>query len=133
MIILNKEIISPVKIDKDLVMTYKHEGDRYLVAVNHNLTKQLVSYLVYYDLQQVNNAFFKILKYLIKGYYENLDDFEADYVDLIKKCDIFIKSCNDNIPEGVAEISCDKIDMFKLAMQKLKYVVDNICYSEVDA
>ena len=67
MILLNQEVVSPIKIDKDLVMTYKHEGDRYLVAINHNLTKQLVSYLVYYDLQQVNNAFFLILKNLRLG------------------------------------------------------------------
>lgn len=130
MILLNQEVVSPIKIDKDLVMTYKHEGDRYLVAINHNLTKQLVSYLVYYDLQQVNNAFFLILKNLVKGYYETIDDFRTDYADFIKKCDLFLKSCDDNIPEGVSEITCKKIDSLKLAVQKLSYIVENICLME---
>jgi hypothetical protein len=130
MILLNQEVVSPIKIDKDLVMTYKHEGDRYLVAINHNLTKQLVSYLVYYDLQQVNNAFFLILKNLVKGYYETIDDFRADYADFIKKCDLFLKSCDDNIPEGVSGITCKKIDSLKLAVQKLSYIVENICLME---
>ena len=130
MILLNQEEVSPIKIDKDLVMTFKHEGDRYLVAINHNLTKQLVSYIVYYDLQQVTNSFFLILKNLVKGYYDTIDDFRSDYSDFINKCDLFLKSCEDNIPDGVSKITCKKIDSLKLSVQKLSYIVENICLME---
>lgn len=129
----NTEDTSPIVIDKDIVMNYKHEGDLYLIAIQHNLTKQLVAYTVYYDLQQVNNAFFKIIKYLIKGYYDTIEEYVSDYGDMVKLCDVFLKGCETFIPELVYDVVEDKVNDFKLLMQKLNYIVEKICYSEENA
>ena len=113
-------------IDRDLVITYKRTGDRYLVALYHELTKQLISYTIYYDLQQVDNSFYRIIKGLLADY-ENLDNVSNDYSILVRDCNTFVKNCSGSVSDSVYEVVTVYIDKLKLLMEKLVYIANNIC------
>lgn len=116
-----------VSIDSDLVLNYKHEGDMCLVNIQHELTKQLISYKVYYHLQQVDNAFFKIIDNLLKDKYTDDKQIQDDYGDFVKMCNVFLKNCESIEYENVYKNVLVSIDNLKLNIQKLIYIVQNIC------
>ena len=130
MIFLNIKEDPVVLIDRDLVMNYKHEGDLYLVSIKHNLTKQLVAYMVYWYLQQVNNAFYKIIKGLVKQEYTDLNTLRNDYSEFIKSCNTFIKNCEGMVSDNVFDSVSKSLDKLQLSMQKLLYIAENICSTE---
>lgn len=127
MIYLNREIESAFKVDPDLVADYKVICDRYLVNIRRNLTKQLIFYKVYYDLQQVNNAYFLIIDKLLNGLYENIESLKKDNSDFVKCCNVFVKSSTTVVPENVMDLVDADIDRLKLAMNKLIYILENYC------
>lgn len=130
MIFLNKEEEQIISIDPDIVLNYKHEGDMYLVNIQHELTKQLISYLVFYDLQKVNNSFFKLIQNLSEGNYFDIVDFRNDYAEFIKCCKTFLKGCEGIEEVGVYDSVKESIDKLQLSIQKLVYIIENFCYLE---
>lgn len=132
MIFLNKEKEQIISIDEDLVLNYKHEGDLFLVSIHHELTKQLISYLIYYDLQQVDNDFFKIIKNLIEGNYTDISQLRNQYSEFTKSCNTFLKGCENIENENVYNSVSKSIEGLKLCVQKLIYIVENFCYLEED-
>lgn len=130
MILLNQEESTFFKIDKDLVKRYKREGDIYLIAIKHEMTKQLVSYKVYFDLQKINNMFYRIIKSLYRSEYYNLSQFENDYSEFEKRCKTYIKNCNGELPETVYDCVIKNINRLQLLMQKLKTICIDFCQQE---
>lgn len=129
MIFLNREKSSVFKIEKDLVVDYKRTGDQYLVSIYHELTKQLIPYTIYNDLQKVDNYFYLIIKGLLYGEYTDIEKFRENYSIFVKKCDIFLKNSKESFLTDDNMKVCDcYIDKLKLLMQKLMYVAENICY-----
>ena len=84
MIFLNREESSVFKIEKDLVVDYKRTGDQYLVSIYHELTKQLIPYTVYNDLQKVDNYFYMIIKGLLYEEYTDIEKFRETYSIFVK-------------------------------------------------
>lgn len=129
MIFLNREKSSVFKIEKDLVVDYKRTGDQYLVSIYHELTKQLIPYTIYNDLQKVDNYFYLIIKGLLYDEYTDIEKFRENYSIFVKKCDIFLKNSKESFLTDDNMKVCDcYIDKLKLLMQKLMYVAENICY-----
>lgn len=129
MIFLNREESSVFKIEKDLVVDYKRTGDQYLVSIYHELTKQLIPYTVYNDLQKVDNYFYLIIKGLLYEEYTDIEKFRENYSIFVKKCDIFLKNSKESFLTDDNMKVCDfYIDKLKLLMQKLMYIAENICY-----
>jgi hypothetical protein len=127
-ILLNREIVSVINIDPDLVATYKRSCDRYLINIHRNLTRQLVDYVVYYHYQQMMNMFGEIINNLIDGLYEDIDDFYTDKEELAKRISVFRKSMEGTITDSVYETLVKFTDMFEREMNKLYYVIENVCY-----
>lgn len=130
MILLNKEEPSYFNIGKDLVKRYKQEGDMYLIAVKHDMTKQLVSYKVYYDLQKVNNMFYRIIKSLYQSTYDNLSEFTNDYSELEKRYKVYIRNCKGAVPDNIYEDIEKQMGMLMLLMNKLKTICIDFCQQE---
>lgn len=129
MIFLNREESSVFKIEKDLVVDYKRTGDQYLVSIYHELTKQLIPYTIYNDLQKVDNYFYTIIKGLLYEEYTDIEKFRENYSIFVKKCDIFLKNSKESFLTDDNRKVCDfYIDKLKLLMQKLMYIAENICY-----
>lgn len=129
MIFLNREESSVFKIEKDLVVDYKRTGDQYLVSIYHELTKQLIPYTIYNDLQKVDNYFYLIIKGLLYDEYTDIEKFRENYSIFVKKCDIFLKNSKESFLTDDNMKVCDfYIDKLKLLMQKLMYIAENICY-----
>lgn len=132
MIFLNKEEESVFNIDRDLVVDYKRTGDRYLVSMYHELTKQLIPYTIYNDLQKVDNYFYLIVKSLLHDEYTKLSEMQDSYSQFIRYCDIFIKNCSGRVPDSSYDVCEFFIDKLKLLMNKLTYIAENICYDLED-
>lgn len=128
MIFLNKEIKSVVFMDRDLVATYKRTCDRLFINIHRNLTKQLVDYLVYYHLQEMENAFGVIIDNLLNQTYEDINDYFHDKGDFSKMVNEFEKSLEGSLPDYVYDVVIRYIDRLKREMNKLYYVIENICY-----
>lgn len=129
MIFLNREESSVFKIEKDLVVDYKRTGDQYLVSIYHELTKQLIPYTIYNDLQKVDNYFYLIIKGLLYEEYTDIEKFRENYSIFVKKCDLFLKNSKESFLTDDNMKVCDfYIDKLKLLMQKLMYIAENICY-----
>ena len=129
MIFLNREESSVFKIEKDLVVDYKRTGDQYLVSIYHELTKQLIPYTIYNDLQKVDNYFYLIIKGLLYDEYTNIEKFRENYSIFVKKCDLFLKNSKESFLTDDNMKVCDfYIDKLKLLMQKLMYIAENSCY-----
>ena len=129
MIFLNREESSVFKIEKDLVVDYKRTGDQYLVSIYHELTKQLIPYTIYNDLQKVDNYFYLIIKGLLYDEYTNIEKFRENYSIFVKKCDLVLKNSKESFLTDDNMKVCDfYIDKLKLLMQKLMYIAENICY-----
>lgn len=127
MIYLNREIKSVFQINQDLVVDYKRTCDRILVNIRRNLTRQLIFYKVYCDLQEVYNSYYVIIDKLINELYDSSEDMRKDYAVLTKCCKAFIRNATTIVPENIHEVVSDEIDQFLLAMDKLIYILENYC------
>jgi hypothetical protein len=132
MIYLNREIESIFNVDQDLVIDYKRVCDRYLVNIRRNLSKQLVFYKVYYDLQQVNNSYFEIIDKLINELYEYVADLDKDYSVFIRNCNTFLKNSENIIPQNIHYLVDSDIKSIQLSLDKLIYIIKNFCDDSED-
>ena len=129
MILLNKEIVSVINIDKDLVVTYKTTCDRYLINIHRELTKQLVDYIVYYYFQEMENMFGKIIDNLLNGLYDDIDMYYADKEEFSKWVTTFVKSLEGAAFDTAYEKVIKYTDRLDLEMNKMYYIIENVCYN----
>lgn len=130
MIYLNQEVQSIFNVDPDLVVDYKRICDRFLISMRHNLTKQLIAYGVYYDLQQINNTYFVMIDKLLNGLYEDVSYLDKDYAEYVKWCNTFLKNSENIVPDNIHKLVEDDINSMQLALNKLIYILKNFCIVE---
>ena len=130
MIYLNQKVESIFTVDPDLVVDYKRICDRFLISMKHNLTKQLISYKVYYDLQQVNNSYFVMIDKLLNELYEDVSYLDKDYAEYVKCCNTFLKNSERIVPDNIHDLVEDDINSMQLALNKLIYILKNFCIVE---
>ena len=127
MIYLNRESVSVFKIDPDLVVDYKVICDEILVNIRRNLSRQLIFYKVYYDLQQMYNGFFSIFDKLLNNLYEDSSVFNKDVSDFKGLCNVLLKNSENIIPENIHNLVDSDIKKLLLTIDKLVYIINNYC------
>jgi hypothetical protein len=127
MIYLNREPVSVFKIDPDLVVDYKVICDEILVNIRRNLSRQLIFYKVYYDLQQMYNGFFSIFDKLLNNLYEDSSVFNKDVSDFKGLCNVLLKNSENIIPENIHNLVDSDIKKLLLTIDKLVYIINNYC------
>ena len=55
---------TPLVINPNLLQAYREQGDICLVNIKRELTRSLVDYKRFQELQQINNDFFVIIDYM---------------------------------------------------------------------
>jgi hypothetical protein len=132
MIYLDRKPVSVFKVDHDLVIEYKRTCDGLLINIRRNLTKQLIIDKVYYDLQQVNDSYYNIIYKLLNDLYDEASKLDSDYKNFISTSNVFVKNCEAVVPDGVKQLVIKDVDRLKLAMQRLIYILENICNDSED-
>lgn len=74
------------------------------------------------------NAFGEIIDKLINGLYEDIEDFYTDKEELAKRISVFRKSMEGTISGAVYDTLVKFTDMFEREVNKLYYIVENVCY-----
>ena len=72
--------------------------------------------------------FGEIINNLIDTTYENIDDFYADKEELAKRISVFRKSLEGSLTGAVYDSVVKFTDMFEREMNKLYYIIENVCY-----
>lgn len=101
-----KDDETPLVVNKELLQTYRNSCDTCLVNIKRELTRSLVDYKVFQELQQVNNSFFVIVDYLDCEHYTTIKEVEDDRHLLITAINVFTKHCK----------ACVALDTFKSIM-----------------
>jgi hypothetical protein len=130
MIWLHHEKEPAFQINKDMVLDYKRTADDVLISIRRELSRQLIYYMVYTDLQQVNNSFFKMMDGLLNDLYLEAVDLKDDNAEFEQYCKAFIKGCQGFVSDEALEYVTKKIDDLKLIIKKLLYVIENYCTEE---
>lgn len=127
MILLNKEEVSAITINPDLVVSFKVSGDTYLNDIKRTLSKQLVYYMLYYELQQMFNSYFRIIDKLLNEKYSDISQLRKDHSLFKKDCSNFLKTCQGFIDDDVLEEVTKNTDQVDNLILKLVYIAENIC------
>ena len=114
---------TPLKINKQLLYEYKEECDTYLVNIKRELTRALVDYKLFQQLQQVNNSFFIIIDYLDTERYTVFKELKDHKVDLNNDINIFTKNCRGKIPNSIFRNIYYNLDKLMLTINKLIEIV----------
>lgn len=116
----------PLLINKQLLYDYKDAGDDFLIGIKRNLTRSLVDYHLFQELQEINNSFFVIIDYLDCGHYYNVSEVMKDKDVLKNKLNIFIKNCKPNVGIDIFDDIDYNCKQLMLVMQKLITIVTKI-------
>lgn len=130
MIWLHHEEEPAFKINKDMVLDYKRTADDVLISIRRELSRQLVYYMVYTDLQQVNNSFFKMIDGLLNDLYLEASELKDDNAVFVQNCKAFLKGCQGFVSEEALEYVTKEIEDLQLIIKKLLYIIDNYCTDE---
>lgn len=130
MIILGYKEPPIFKINHDIVLEYKRICDTYLVNIRRNMTRQCVDFRLYGPMNKVFNSYGNIIESLLEDKYTDIREFEADYRRLEQSCNDYKKDADIQLVGFVYSNVCEELDMLVLAMNKLKYIIDNFCMQE---
>ena len=121
----NKEP-EPLLINKKLLYDYKEQGDVCLVNIKRELTRSLVDYKLFQQLQQINNDFFIIVDYLDCEHYFKVAEVIKDKNILKNDLDDFIVNCKSNIGLDIFETIDEDCKELMIVIQKLVTIVSQI-------
>ena len=116
----------PLVINPKLVDYYKEQCDTYLVNLKRELTRSLVDYHLFQQLQDINNSFIIIIDKLLNKEYIATSQLLDDYKILTDVVNIFQKGCypviNGDIYESIRYYS----KLLLITMNKLITTVKTI-------
>lgn len=119
----NKKEETYLKINKTLLQRYKSECDIYLVNIRSNLTRCLVDYHLFQELNDINGRTFKILSYLNDELYVDINEIKEDKRLLHNQLDVFNKHCKGNVMRDAYEQIFENSKKLLLVFQKLVEIV----------
>lgn len=117
---------SPLLINKELLQLYRERCDTYLVNIKRQLSRNLVDYKLFQELQQVNNSFFVIIDYLDSEHYTTVKEVEDDRQLLVNNINIFTKHCKNCVPLDIFESIMDDCNILALTIHKLIQIVKTV-------
>lgn len=116
----------PLKINPKLVEYYKDECDPYLVNLKRELTRSLVDYKLFQDLQEINNSYYKIISGLIDNTYTSLTELFNDSKTLTNNTNKFQKSCYGKIDGDIFDSIYRNCENILLTINKLTQTVKTV-------
>lgn len=126
MIKLYNQKDSPLRVNIDLVNEYKRQADIYLLDMRRELTRALVDYIAFRDLQLVNNSFFDIVDKLLNQEFTCLSELRDSNQKLVVTLETFLKVCKQSVEVNIyapINISARK---FILTVHKLIQIIESI-------
>lgn len=126
MIKLYNQKDSPLRVNIDLVNEYKRQADTYLLDMRRELTRALVDYIAFRDLQLVNNSFFDIVDKLLNQEFTCLSELRDSNQKLVVTLETFLKVCKQSVEANIytpINISARK---FILTVHKLIQIIESI-------
>ena len=123
---LHQEEETPLLINKKLLYEYKEVGDEFLINTKRELTRSLVDYKVFQQLQQINNSFFVIIDYLDCEHYTRVNDVIEDKNKLVNNINLFLRPCKTYLSRDIYDAIYDDLQGLTNTMNKLVAVVQAI-------
>jgi hypothetical protein len=123
---INQDDETSLLINKQLLYEYKDNGDDYLVETKRQLTRSLVDYKVFQQLQQINNSFFVIIDYLDCDHYTRVKDVVDDKNKLVTNINLFLKPCKSYLSADIYDKIYEALQGLVNTMNKLVAVVQTI-------
>ena len=116
----------PLVINPKLVDYYKEQCDTYLVNLKRELTRSLVDYHLFQQLQDINNSFIIIIDKLLNKEYIATSQILDDYKILTDAVNIFQKGCYPVINGDIYESIRYYCKLLLITMNKLITTVRTI-------
>lgn len=116
----------PLKINPKLVEYYKNECDPYLVNLKRELTRSLVDYKLFQDLQEINNSYYKIISGLIDNTYTSLTELFNDSKTLTNNTNKFQKGCYGKIDGDIFDSIYHNCENILITINKLTQTVKTV-------
>ena len=117
---------TPLVINKDLLYTFKEEFDVQLAILHRELTRSLVDYTLFQQLQNVNNDIFIIVDGLDTEVYTTIKELEDDRQKLISDLDTFLSHCKTCIDGNIYDPIYEHSNYLSTAVYKLVQIIKNI-------
>ena len=128
MIWLNRTIEPIFNVDRDFLLEYKKECDRYLAGIKHILTKQLVDYTVYCDLNGLYRSFGHLISELLHETIEERKVYDQLKKDIEVETNAFLQGLKGTLPEDVIDQVIQQVNLFTTQLKKFYYVLETVCY-----
>lgn len=122
----NNKDITPLKISDEILSKYKEESDIYLVDIRRELTRSLVDYRRFQELQKVNNDFFSIIHGLSEGEFTSVTQLNSNKSKLVSDVETLLKSCKSSISSDIYSSIRDSSRKLMLTINKLIQIVITI-------
>lgn len=119
-----------IKINTHMLDKYKDECDAYLINMKRELTRCLVDYHMFRELQSINNGFFKIINGLYNQKYTHISELIDDKHKLHNNCDVFIKHCKSILPKHIYDSIFNNCQKLNLNMIKLVEIAREVSREE---
>lgn len=116
----------PLRINKNLLSVYKNECDTYLVDIRRELTRSLVDYQRFQELQNVNNGFYNIIHGLDEGEFINISQLNSVKHQLVLDLEAFLKNCKTSIDTDIYEPIQRSSRKLMLTVHKLIQILTTI-------
>lgn len=124
--------LSPLVINKDLLYKFKDECDVQLAVLHRELTRGLVDYTLFQQLQNINNDVFRIINSLEIEEYTTIKEIEDDRHILVSDLDTFLSHCKVDIDADIYEPIYEHSNYISTAVFKLVQIVKDIDQNNKD-
>lgn len=118
----NKDI-TPLKISHEILSKYKEESDIHLVDIRRELTRSLVDYRRFQELQKVNNDFFRIINGLSECEFTSITQLNSEKSRLVADVETLLKACKSSISSDIYSSIRDSAHKLMLTINKLLQIV----------
>lgn len=116
----------PLIINRNLLDRYKTEGDDYLISIYSQLSRSLVDYKLFQELQKVNNDYYVIVDGLQCEKYTQIKSLLDDKGKLLNSINIFTRHCKNSIDSDIYEALYSYCDKLMLMINKLIEIVNTV-------
>ena len=114
---------SPLVVNTNLLQSYREQCDIYLVNLKRELTRGLVDYKLFQQLQQINNDFYVIIDYMENEHYTYIKEVEDDKHKLVVDMQLFVKDCKHAVSGEIWNSLQENCADLSLAINKLVQII----------
>ena len=119
----NQNDNTPLVINPNLLQAYREQCDMCLVNIKRELTRSLVDYKLFQQLQQINNDFFVIIDYMECEHYISIKEVEDDKHTLVVDMQTFTKDCKSAVSLDIYESIYEECCEISLIINKLVQII----------